>query len=525
MNTSTALHVTRLVFWAVWCGPASALLAAPAADSSALRDAVTVDGIRMHQQALQDIADNNGGHRAAGTPGHDDSVNYVVQTLEDAGYEVTLDLFKFMYFEQLAPSVLDQTAPVFMSFVEGAVDGFTTMRFSGSGDVTAPVACVDVMIPPAATPNSSTSGCEVDDFAGFPAGAIAVVQRGSCSFAAKVTNAENAGASAVIIFNEGQPGRTDAFLGTLGSPGFAIPVVTTSYAIGETLCLGGVEVHAVVETISENRASRNVITNAPPDADGMVLIAGAHLDSVTTGPGIQDNGSGVAALLEIAVHMAELSQTPTGLRFAWWSGTENGLVGAQHYVTTLSPADVDQIKAYLNFDMVGSPNFVRFVFDGDESDFGSGAPEGSAAIEALFVDYFDQQGLATEPTNRLGEGDHLPFLAAGIPVGGLFTGDTGIKTADQASIYGGTAGAQYDPCYHLACDTFDNISLQALDEMADAMAHVLYSLTIDPCACVDGRVTICHHPPGRPDRRRTKTVGCPALQAHLGHGDSCGPCN
>jgi Zn-dependent M28 family amino/carboxypeptidase len=129
--------------------------------------------------------------------------------------------------------------------------------------------------------------------------------------------------------------------------------------------------------------------------------------------------------------------------------------------------------------MVGSPNFVRFVYDGDLSDSPpppGGAPEGSAQIEELFLDYFASQGLPTEPTEFSGRSDYGPFIAAGIPAGGLFTGAEEIKTPEQQAIYGGVAGEQFDQCYHLGCDDIDNLSLTALDQMSDAAAHATISL-------------------------------------------------
>jgi Zn-dependent M28 family amino/carboxypeptidase len=129
--------------------------------------------------------------------------------------------------------------------------------------------------------------------------------------------------------------------------------------------------------------------------------------------------------------------------------------------------------------MIGSPNYVQFVYDGDVSATGTAGPNGSGNIEEVFLDYFADQALPTEPTAFDGRSDYGPFIAVGIPAGGLFTGAEGIKTAEQAAIYGGTVGAQYDPCYHLACDTFDNISLAALDMNSDAAAHavLIYAMT------------------------------------------------
>ena len=202
------------------------------------------------------------------------------------------------------------------------------------------------------------------------------------------------------------------------------------------------------------------------------MLVGAHLDSVADGPGINDNGSGSAAILETALQMAELGIEPTNrVRFAFWGGEEDGLVGSDYYVAQLTARQLKEHAVNLNFDMVGSPNFVRFVYDGDGSAFGVTGPNGSARVEQVFLDYFSSQGLATAPTEFDGRSDYFAFINNGIPAGGLFTGAEGIKTAAQAAIYGGTAGAAYDSCYHQACDTIDNLSNVALDQMSDAIAH------------------------------------------------------
>ncbi len=207
------------------------------------------------------------------------------------------------------------------------------------------------------------------------------------------------------------------------------------------------------------------------------VINGAHLDSVVEGPGINDNGSGTSAILEIAEEMSELGVTPRRqLKFAFWGAEESGLLGSEYYVEQLGPNGVGDVYANLNFDMVGSPNYVRFVYDGDGSDTPDAGPPGSAQIEELFVNHFASQGLASDPTAFDGRSDYGPFIAAGIPAGGLFTGAEGIKTAEQAAVYGGTAGVAYDPCYHQACDTIRNLSTKALSEMSDAAAHA--SLTL-----------------------------------------------
>ena len=441
-------------------------------DTSELREAVTVDGVRAHQAAFQAAADVNGGTREASTAGYFESVDYVADLMVDAGYEVTIQEFEYPFFEELEPAELQQVSPNPTDYPYFGIEGFATMTYSGNGDVTSIAEGVDLIIPPAPEANTSTSGCEASDFAGFTAGNIAVVQRGSCSFAQKAQNAEAAGAVGVVIFNEGQPGRTDAFLGTLGSPDFTVPVVGSAYDVGEELAAGGVEVRMFVNATSELRTSENVIGDTPSGRDDRVVVVGAHLDSVSEGPGIQDNGSGSAAILEIALQMAKLGIEPRNkVRFAWWGAEESGLLGSQFYVDNLTKRDIKNIALNLNFDMIGSPNFVRFIYDGDGSDTPLAGPNGSKNIEQVFLRYFDEQGLSTEPTAFSGRSDYGPFIEVGIPAGGLFTGAEGIKTEEQAAIYGGTAGEQYDPCYHLACDTFDNISLEVLDQNSDAVAH------------------------------------------------------
>ena len=452
-------------------------------DTAALREAVTVDGVRDHQDVFQSIANANGGMRASGTLGYDESAAYVADLMEDAGYDVTIQPFTFPFFEEQEPAVLEQIAPTptIYPYLDDA--GFATMEYSGSGDVTAIAEGVDLILPPAPDADTSTSGCEAADFAGFTSGNIAVIQRGTCSFALKAQNAEAAGAVGAIIFNEGQPGRTAAFLGTLGGPGATVPVVGAAFDVGEELAAGGVTVRMFVNATSENRNTTNVIAETPGGRDDRVVVVGAHLDSVPEGPGINDNGSGSAAILEVALKMAELRIEPRNkVRFAWWGAEESGLLGAQFYVDNLSKRDIKNIALNLNFDMIGSPNFVRFVYDGDGSATPLAGPNGSKNIEQVFLNYFDEladdEPLPTEPTAFDGRSDYGPFIAVGIPAGGLFTGADGIKTEAEAAIYSGTAGDQYDPCYHLACDTFNNVSEEVLDQNSDAVAHAVLTFAM-----------------------------------------------
>ena len=269
---------------------------------------------------------------------------------------------------------MEQVAPNPTDYLYFDDDGFATMSYSGSDDVTATAEGVDIIDPTGQPANTSTSGCETDDFAGFTPGNIAIIQRGSCSFAQKAQNAAAAGAAGVVIFNEGQDGRTAAFLGTLGGPGVTVPVVGAAYDVGTELAAGGVEVRMFVNADSEIRETSNVLAETRNGRDDNVVVVGAHLDSVNEGPGIQDNGSGSAAILEVALQMKKVKPR-NKVRFAWWGAEESGLVGSTYYVDNLPEEELDQITLYLNSDMIGSPNHVFFVYDGDDSD-GVGAGPG-----------------------------------------------------------------------------------------------------------------------------------------------------
>src|SRR6185503_8658085 len=257
-------------------------------------------------------------------------------------------------------------------------DDYVTMTFSGGGDTGAAVDIVPVDLgttptPDDAPPSSNTSGCEAADFAGFPAGAIALIKRGTCTFGEKAQFAADAGASGVIIFNEGQPGREDAIAGTLGAPlenHPDVPVIGTSAAVGETIAAAANPTgQIVVDATNTPSSSYNVLADTAGGEPGRTIVIGAHLDSVDEGPGINDNGSGTAFVVELAEQVAKLGITPKNrIRFALWGAEEAGLIGSTEYVAGLSPADLGQIGLNLNFDMLASPNHARFIYDGDFSD-------------------------------------------------------------------------------------------------------------------------------------------------------------
>jgi len=502
--------VAALIAAALLPGQAAAAAPAQACEKRAnntyekLLGCVTLEGVMEHQEAFQAIADANDdpfypGTRAAGTEGYANSVEYVAGLLEDAGYDVTLDpvdiTFNF-------PATLRQLTPVQADYETGVFTG------SGSGRVQGNVIPVDINL---TGDRASTSGCEAADFAGIDWSGdadIALVQRGTCFFGDKARNAELAGAEAVIIFNQGNTPDREALVvadatsitlpdGSTGTVTHNIPVVGASFANGVALAQPGST--ALVDVLpAETRTDYNVIAELEGKNPDNVVMAGAHLDSVIEGPGINDNGSGSAALLETALMMANLNPENT-IRFGWWAGEEQGLVGSTDYVEGLSQAELDRIALYMNYDMVASPNYIFMVYDADESTFpapdGVTIPAGSEAIEDLYESYYTWIDEPYDDTEFSGRSDYQAFIDNDIPSGGLFTGAEEIKTAEQQAIWGGVAGEQFDPCYHEACDTIDNLDLHAFEVNSDliAFAQLAFAYSTESVNGVPGKRV-----PGKP---------------------------
>jgi Zn-dependent M28 family amino/carboxypeptidase len=435
----------------------------PAAGPAGLARAITPERLKAHVAAFAGIAKRNRGSRATGTRGYEQSVAYVVRQLRAVGYRPRRHSFTFNLFRETRPPRFERVGPGAARYRHGR--DFLTFRYSGGGTATGPIAPVE--------PASSSSGCEASDFAGFPSGAVALVRRGTCFMSQKARNAKAAGASAVLIANEGVPGRTAPIAATLVPPGIGIPVLMISSALGSTLArsaqAGSTPVRIAVSVATRRARAENIIADLPGRRARAVLL-GAHLDSVANGAGINDNASGSALVLEIARQTRRLRIRPArSLRFAFWGAEELGLVGSTAYVADLS-APRGQLAAVLNFDMVGSRNSGRFVYDSD------GHPPGSARIESSFHDYFADRGQAVEELSLRGSSDHASFAQVGVPVGGLFTGADDRKSPEIARRFGGAAGQPYDPCYHRGCDTVSNVDLRVLGQMADAAAVVALRL-------------------------------------------------
>ena len=418
--------------------------------ATSLRDAVDPASVLADLDRLAALTAQHGGTRAAGSDGEAAAAEWVAGELRDAGYEVTLAPVTVPSFSQDEPGVLEilaAGAPV----LEGPRD-VKAMLLSPSGDVTGPLYALG--FDPRAQPGARDGiGCDAGDWDGVPAGAIVLVQPGPCWTRTTVEHAQDSGAVALISAYPGWgPGQVRR--PTLVDPrGLAIPVAAVSRDAGLALAdaaRAGDKVHLRISTATVMRQGNNIIAETPGgDADHVVML-GAHLDSTIDGPGINDDGTGVAVVLEVARRLAALTDgaPPWKVRVAFWTGEEPGLWGSVGYTSSLSSADRASIAAYLNFDMLGSPGGARRVYDA-----ATFANPASAGLEQLFSQALDAEGLAWDRADIGGGSDHFQFDQLGMPVGGIIA----------------EAGPS-DACYHLACDTTDNVDAVMLGQMARAAA-------------------------------------------------------
>ncbi|MHA7133927.1 M20/M25/M40 family metallo-hydrolase [Oerskovia turbata] len=448
-------------------------MAAPPAPPAPLEDHVSGSAVMEHLEQFQAIADANGGNRALETPGYEASAAYVEQVLTAAGYTPERQYFTF---EDLVTDELSLTA----GGVAVTQDIFPAEFAPDTppGGVTGPVVQpVDAL----------KQGCTPDAWAGVAAtGGVALISRGSCNFSLKVQHAAAAGAAAVILYNN----VAGPISPTLGAPDPAwVPTVGITQADGQAIiagvAAGQTSATYVLQTSIVQHETFNILAETPTGRSDNVVMVGAHLDGVPEGPGINDNGSGSAAILETAVQLAEHGgPLDNQVRFAWWGAEEVGLIGSTHYVDDLvanDPAALDQIATYLNFDMVGSPNYVIGVYDADESTHPAPVPvpPGSPETEDVFTDYFDAIGQPWVDSEFSGRSDYQAFIANGVPASGLFTGADDVKTEAEVALFGGTAGIWQDPNYHSPADDIDNVDPVALDINVKAIAHATASLAAD----------------------------------------------
>jgi Zn-dependent M28 family amino/carboxypeptidase len=424
-----------------------------------LQQRVSTDAVMAHLAKLQEIADANGGNRAAGTPGYEASVDYIADTLRSKGFDVQLPEFELRLPFADPPTV--------------TVGGTNVAAKPLEYTVGTPPDGVRGPLVPARV--EDTPGCTAADYDGLPvAGAVVLVDRGQCPFAAKQAAAAERGAVALIVANNSD----SKSLGTLGAETqVKIPVVSVSKADGARLRAQPgdttIKLNAGIRTVT----TRNVIAQTKTGSSHDVVVVGGHLDSVPAGPGINDDGSGVAAVLETALQLGSSPDVKNMVRFGFWGAEELGLLGSGNYVQSLDVEALKDIALYLNYDMIASPNPGYFTYDGDQSapldpeKNPPRVPEGSAGIERALAAYLRNAGKTPQDVPFSGSSDYEGFTRAGIPAGGVFTGAVDDMTAEEAELWGGTAGEPYDPNYHQKTDTLDHIDRTALDINGKAVAY------------------------------------------------------
>lgn len=427
---------------------------------------VNVEDLLTHLRALQNIANANGGNRADGTPGFNASVDYVAKALRDKGFDVQTPQFDRLYTVSLGKPALTVAGRAF------PVDQASLLVQTPPGGLTGQP------IRPA-----QPSGCAANDYpATLPKGSIAVVDDAHCSVVDKQNSAVAKGASALIVLSaptgRGAPP-------TLFTPGYfkqlTVPVAVLGSYGAAALSGSTAPVRLVLDAQNVKITSRNVVAQTKTGSAHDVVVVGAHLDGSRAGPGINDDGSGVAAVLETALQLGPLAPVNNAVRFVFWGAEEDGRNGVMDYVFGMDRDQLNDIALYLNFTMLGSPNAGFFTDDGDQSGppapgiSAADVPEGSAGIERTLAGYLNLAGKRPADMPLDTRADYHPFMVAGVPVGGMTTGASQPKSPVQARLWGGQTGVAFDPDFQTPRDTVDNINREALAVMGSGVAFVVGS--------------------------------------------------
>ncbi len=444
--------------------PGAGAPAAPNPNLAAdLARSVTVDAMMVHLQQLQQAADAHGGNRAEGTPGYDASADYVTKALKDRGFEVQApELSRLKVLTEGKPLVDIGGRPY-------AVDQASYFAQTPKGGLKANII----------RPSGKATGCAAADYGTLKLdGQIAVVDGAGCSVVDKHNVAKEKGAAAVLVVMQAGAGEG------LFTPNYyeqlSIPVGIVDSGVDTLLRRNSSPITLVLDMNIAKVRSRSIIAQTATGDPANVVLAGAHLDSVAKGPGINDNGTGVAAVLESALQLGPKPVINNAVRFAFWAAEEDGLAGSIEYAKGRNADELNDIALYLNFDMLGSPNAGYFVLDGDQSAAKPDPnrppldiPEGSAGIERTFAGYLNLAGKRPAAEEFNGRSDYGPFLAANIPVGGISSGALDRMSGPEAKMWQGRAGQPFDPNYHGPKDNLANVGREALGINGPAVAFAV----------------------------------------------------
>jgi hypothetical protein len=457
---------TVLALLAVACGaPTPATPRQP--DARTIAAAISEEGLRARLEALATAMEGSDRYRAVGSTGYDRAAVFVEQELRAAGWTVTADAYDAAAFVDEGGSSLEVGGRSF------GVEGLRPLVFAPPGDVDGPIVPID-WDPKAA--DRTGEGCAVTQYGDLPANAIVVVRPGDCLRRDQVIAAQQAGAAAFVAVYPAAPAGV-VYRPTLIEPRFMeIPAAAVSREAAEVLVAAaarGETAHLVTRARAERAPTRSVIAELPGSEPGPVIMLGAHLDSVIDGPGINDDGSGVAALLEIARALGGTRPRAT-VRLAFWSGEEVGLHGSFRYASALSTEGARAILVYANVDMIASPNGFAGVYDEP------GAPAGSTAARDLLTSAVERAGGTPVGVDLGGGSDHYGFAEAGVATAGVFSGASDPVSAEQAAASGAVAGRPADACYHQPCDDIANANLGLARVLAAGLADFTLRVANNP---------------------------------------------
>ena len=424
--------------------------------------------------------------------------------MKDAGYNVAIQQYTFTYYAYTGIPAFSQTSPTPHDYVLNDEWGPGQSTGTVTGSTVQPAG--GIVLPPTPTP-SSASGCTASDFNGFVPGRIALIQRGTCLFGVKVQNAQAAGASGVIIFNEGNtnPDRTGLLIGSLqdaaGNPIIpTIPVAFTTFAVGQSLYDQAQQSPPVMSlsipaVVKPNTPDYNVIAESKGGDKNHVVVVDAHLDAIY-GAGMLDNASGSATILDIAQKMKNVNPL-NKLRFIWFGGEELGLLGSSYYVNNLTSTELSHIGYDLDADVTATPNYLIGVLDPAAPDlfsrtvtatFPNRVYKASTVARDQAVQYFDSIGKNHEFLSPVGT-DAFNFNAVGIPASGLLTGQDCCKSQEEVDLFGGFLG-NYEgnvPSFDGGCvdnpfrwcDNLSNNDPNVLTFMSKAFATMVVQMAFD----------------------------------------------
>ncbi|KAI1824215.1 peptidase family M28 [Xylaria intraflava] len=432
--------------------------AKPLVDTELLQASISIERLQERAEALYEIAkssEDEFGHptRVIGSPGHRGTLDYIISEIERLGDYYTYSTQDFQaVMGQISSSrlLLDDEEP--KSATPMSLTPPTTDKKSVSGSL--------VLV--------ENEGCDASDYPAEVKGNVAFVLRGTCSFGAKSELAGKAGAVAAVIYNSDASGLS----GTLGTPSpdhvatFGLSGEEAGPVLEKLKAGQAVNSTAFIDSVVDNVTTTNVVAQTVEGDPENCVMLGGHSDSVGEGPGINDDGSGTLTLLEVATHLTNFS-VKNCVRFGWWAGEEEGLLGSDYYVQSLSQEENQKIRVFMDYDMMASPNYAIQVYNATNAV----NPVGSEQLRDLYVDWYESQGLQYMYIPFDGRSDYDAFIRNGIPAGGIAAGAEGVKTEEQQEMFGGTVGDWFDPCYHQLCDDLDNVNATAWLFNTQLVAH------------------------------------------------------